>query len=303
MDLNQLKTFKTVAEEKHLTRAAERLYTSQPAISAQLKALEEQLGLALFERTPKGMELTLAGERLLEQAQQTLKAADELLNHAKSLQGEIVAQLSIGTNSELDFLRIPNALSLSQARYPMLELSFTNSMSPTILSDVRKGRLDSGFFFGENNLGGLSTFKLADIPTRVVVPSAWENRIDNDQPQLLGELPWVYTTPTCPFFTLKEEFFKSIGVRLKKKAVFVDTEESIKAMIKAGAGASLLRADDAERAEAHGWGIIWDAPTPSISLSIAALPNRLEEPAIKAWLDCIHSAWQTAGHTKLEQAM
>lgn len=300
MDLNQLKTFKTVAEEKHLTRAAERLYTSQPAVSAQLKALEEQLGVELFERTPKGMVLTLAGEHLLEQAQQTLNSADELLSQAKSLQGEIVAQISIGVNSELDFLRIPKALALSQDRYPMLELSFTNSMSPTILSDVRKGRLDSGFFFGENTLGGLSTFKLADIPTRIVVPSTWEDRIAHDQPQLLSDLPWVYTTPTCPFFTLKEAFFTSIGARLRKKAVFVDTEESIKAMIKAGAGVSLLRADDAERATKEGWGAIWNVPTPAISLSLAALPNRLEEPAIKAWLDCIHNAWHTAGNTKLE---
>jgi len=303
MDLNQLRTFRTVAEEKHLTRAAERLYTSQPAISAQLKALEEHLGLTLFERTPKGMILTLAGERLLQQAQQILDSADALLSQAKSLQGEIVAQLSIGVNSELEFLRIPEALSVSQAHNPMLELSFTNSMSATILGDVRKGLLDTGFFFGENTLGGLSTFKLADTPTSIVIPSAWKDRIDTNQPQLLSELPWIYTSPTCPFFTLKEAFFESIGAYPKKKSVFVDTEESIKAMIKAGAGASLLREDDGEQAVREGWGAIWETPTPTIALSIAVLPNRLEQPAIKAWLNCIHEVWSSANHATLEHVI
>jgi len=63
MELYQLKTFVTVAEEGHLTRAAERLFTSQPAISAHIKSLEEELGVTLFHRTPKGMQLTTEGEK------------------------------------------------------------------------------------------------------------------------------------------------------------------------------------------------------------------------------------------------
>ena len=77
MELYHLKTFVTVAEEGHLTRAAERLFTSQPAISAHIKALEEELGVTLFERTPKGMQLSPAGAQLLAQAQRTLAAAGD----------------------------------------------------------------------------------------------------------------------------------------------------------------------------------------------------------------------------------
>lgn len=61
MELYQLKTFTAVAEENHLTRAAERLNTSQPALSAHIKSLEAELGVTLFERTPKGMKLTPQG--------------------------------------------------------------------------------------------------------------------------------------------------------------------------------------------------------------------------------------------------
>ena len=67
-----------VAEEGHLTRSAERLHTSQPAVSAHIKALEEELGVALFKRTPKGMLLTHEGEILRQQALRALSTIDEI---------------------------------------------------------------------------------------------------------------------------------------------------------------------------------------------------------------------------------
>ena len=75
MELYQLKTFVAVAKEGHLTRAAKSLHTSQPAVSAHIKALEAELEIALFDRTPKGMDLTAAGKRLLDQAQTILERA------------------------------------------------------------------------------------------------------------------------------------------------------------------------------------------------------------------------------------
>jgi DNA-binding transcriptional LysR family regulator len=65
MELYQLRSFAAVAELGHLTRASERLHISQPAVSAQIKALEDELGVALFERVSSGMVLTSAGRKLL----------------------------------------------------------------------------------------------------------------------------------------------------------------------------------------------------------------------------------------------
>ena len=73
-----MRTFVTVAEEGHLTRAAGRLFTSQPAISAHIKALEEELGVPLFVRTPKGMQLTKEGELLKAQAEKALDTIKEM---------------------------------------------------------------------------------------------------------------------------------------------------------------------------------------------------------------------------------
>src|SRR5437588_96472 len=75
MDFNRLRSFAAVAEAGHLTRAAEKLHLSQPALSAQIRALEDELDLTLFERTSTGMALTAAGKRLLAEADKILAAS------------------------------------------------------------------------------------------------------------------------------------------------------------------------------------------------------------------------------------
>ena len=89
MELYQLRTFVTVADTGNLTQAAERLFTSQPAVSAHIKALEEELEVKLFDRTSKGMRLTESGTSLRDKAQLVLNASNELKHAAKTLQGEI----------------------------------------------------------------------------------------------------------------------------------------------------------------------------------------------------------------------
>src|SRR5205085_8990512 len=95
MELYQLRSFAAIAETGQLTRAAEKLHVSQPALSAQLKALEEELEFSLFERTPNGMVLTAAGKRLLAGAEHVLAAAQTLHNDARAMRGEIAGKASI----------------------------------------------------------------------------------------------------------------------------------------------------------------------------------------------------------------
>ena len=301
MELHQLKIFVAVAEEKHLTRAAERVFSSQPAVSAQIKSLEEQLGVQLFERTPKGMELTKAGEPLLEQARATLASAASLMANAKSMQGQVVGELQIGTNSDSDFLRLPQVMRNLHETHPQLKLSLIGSMSTDILRDVRKGHMDSGFFFGPNPLGGLHCELLANIQTAVVAPADWKDKIEQATIEDLSQLDWVYTRETCPFYLLKEELFQASGFS-PKKAVFVDSEDNIRAFIRAGTGLSLLREDDANKAEAEGWGVRWQGECPICPLSVAVLANRVREPQIEAWLQAISDIWQTEGQSSAEAA-
>lgn len=83
MSLSQLRYFVTVAEEQHLGRAASRLRISQPPLTRQIRGLEDELGVSLFRRTPRGMELLPAGERFLESAREVLAGVDRAVMRAR----------------------------------------------------------------------------------------------------------------------------------------------------------------------------------------------------------------------------
>src|SRR5438552_7897423 len=122
MELYQLRSFATIAETGQLTRAAEKLHVSQPALSAQLKALEEELEFTLFERTPNGMVLTAAGRRLLAGAESVLAAAQTLQNDARAMKGEVIGKARIGTLSDPGFIRIGEFIGAATQRHPLLDL-------------------------------------------------------------------------------------------------------------------------------------------------------------------------------------
>ncbi len=293
MELGQLKTFITVAEEQHLTRAAERLFTSQPAISAQLKALEETLGVALFDRTPKGMRLTLAGEKLLPQARAALDAADQVVSQARILRGEVAGKITVGVNTDFSFLRLSNLLLNIHESHPGIKLSFMNGMSADIIVDIRKGKIDSGFFFGPCKTADLHVLFLSEIQTAVVAPIKWADKVQHASLEELSRLPWVYTNCRCPFRDLIEQLFTGTDLELTK-TVFVDTEDAMRDLVRTGSGIALLRMDDAERAEKKGWGIRWSGELPTISLSAAVQTRRVREPIIRAWLKSLCKIWPDA---------
>ena len=85
MDLIQLRAFVTVAREGNLTRAAQRLSLTQPAVSLQIKSLQQSLGIVLFHRSPSGMRISSEGSKLLPLAEKVLQDSSELLDAARSL--------------------------------------------------------------------------------------------------------------------------------------------------------------------------------------------------------------------------
>jgi DNA-binding transcriptional LysR family regulator len=181
-------------------------------------------------------------------------------------------------------------LADSTEHYPDLQLSFINGMSADNQVDVRQGKLDTGFFFGPCTTLDVHAIHLADIETAIIAPAAWEDKIAYAAVEELAKMPWVYTTDRCPFFQLKESLFEHSNAK-PSKAVFVDSEDAIRELVKAGSGIALLRKNDAEAAEAEGWGVRWRGRTPSISLNVAVPPQRLHEPSIQAWITELAKFW------------
>lgn len=290
MELYQLKTFVKIAEEGSLTKAAELLFTSQPAISAQIKALEEELGVALFDRTSRGMQLTAKGRLLYTQALDTLNAAAKLKSDAQQLQNELVGEIRIGVHTDFEFMRIGELHRLLQTEHPRVSPYFTQSMSMDILPDIRRGALDAGFFFGPCRLADLTTWVLAEVPMRIVAPADWSARVDKASLEDLARLPWVYTSNTCPFFSLTQELFADLDEEPNKVA-YVDSEDAVRELIRAGAGLSMLRVDDAARLQANGEAVCWYGETPRIMLGFAVQGQRAAEPVISAVQSLITDMW------------
>ena len=187
MEIYQLRTFVTVAQQGHLTQAAELLHLSQPAVTAQIKALEEEVGMQLFERSAGGVRLTRAGQELLPEAQGVLGAARDIINHAKRLKGQLAGQARIGVSLMPDILRLGPWVAALVDAYPLLEVQLTHGVSVDVLNLVRKKELDAGFYLGKNPYMNVSTVPLRTLDFRVALPAA---------SSLCAALPMVAASPS-----------------------------------------------------------------------------------------------------------
>jgi DNA-binding transcriptional LysR family regulator len=144
LELRLLRYFAVVAEELHFGRAAERLYISQPALSQQIRVLEDQVGMPLFVRGPRGVSLTDAGETLLAEARELLERSDRL--------GETVEQLRLGASGTLRIAvapgvpadLLPAVLGPLKQREPTARVIVRELTTPVQVAELREGSLDLG---------------------------------------------------------------------------------------------------------------------------------------------------------------
>lgn len=140
--LAQLRTFVTVAENKHFGTAAAKLEISQPSLSQALVALEQGLGVQLIERSTRKVIVTSTGESLLPYAKATLEAADAFLCHAKGAQGTLTGPLTIGIIPTVAPYILPDLLNSITAKYPDLQPLFVEEQTDHLLSKLRDGHID-----------------------------------------------------------------------------------------------------------------------------------------------------------------
>ncbi|MEL6227862.1 MAG: LysR family transcriptional regulator, partial [Pseudomonadota bacterium] len=143
MDIRRLRYFVAVAEEGHITRAAERIGMQQPPLSQQIKLLEDELQSQLFRRTPKGVELTDAGQTLYDDAVRILgaldRAAAKVLRTARGERGRIVFGFTHATAFHRGML---NALSGFHSDYPEVELAIVEATTGELVEEVRAATID-----------------------------------------------------------------------------------------------------------------------------------------------------------------
>ncbi|MDQ0572916.1 DNA-binding transcriptional LysR family regulator [Variovorax paradoxus] len=298
LDLQILRAFVLAAREGSVSRAAERLHLTQPAVSLQLKRLAEETGLQLFTRTPHGLALTADGAALLPQAERVLSAVGDLQQAARNLQGTVRGALRIGTILDPEFTRLGVFLRELVESAPQIETELRHGMSGTVLAQVLRGELDVGFHLdtdgeGDSNATApalLAARTLTRFTYRVVAPAGWGPQVLGRDWKALAALPWLATPPESAHHRLLEKVFGPLGLS-PRRAALVDQEASMLDLLKSGVGLSLLRDSIAIReSQSHGL-VMADRVQLDCALRFVSLAARRNEPVIASAWNALARAW------------
>jgi len=296
MELYQLRTFAEVAQEGHLTRAAERLHISQPAVSGQIKALEQQFGVRLFDRAATGMVLTPAGRELLTYTHKVIGAADQLRRAAQRLAGAdaVAGRLRIGTVSDPETNRLGDLLAAAMARHPDLDLELQHEVSGAAPVAVREGQLDASFYYGPELGPEFVAIPLRPIVYRVAAPADWAPRVRNATVAELAALSWVLTPPISTHHVLAKQLFSEHGVTPPERHVEADNESVISNLVMSGVGASLMREEAALAREAEGEIVLAPQLRMTTTLWFIVAADRADDPLVQALLGLVRQVWTPA---------
>jgi DNA-binding transcriptional LysR family regulator len=290
MELYQLRTFITVAQEGHLTRASERLHTSQPSLSAHIKSLEEELGVSLFFRTPKGMTLTREGNALRDKAQAALATIDDMRKEAAAMKEKVAGTARIGFHIDPRYLKLDLFMSHMRRHYPELDFHLLQYWSWQQPEAFKKNMLDGGYVYGVPSLSELEAITLRQVNVVVVGPYQWKEKLDGADWNDVAQMPWIWTPPNCNFSRIAGKAFESRNLT-PNKVTTADQEPLINTLVSSGLGLALMIEEEARDAMADGRVTIWDQRIETIDLSFVYSKKRASDPMVKAIIEAVCKVW------------
>lgn len=162
VDLKSLRSFVAVASAGSISRAAENIHIAQPALSNQIRQIEDYFGTDLFERTHRGVRLTPAGEKLLLHARELLKRFDIALEDVREAISEPSGRVALGLpQSMAKYLAVPLVQTVFQ-RWPSLKLQIVEMNTGYVTEHLSRGDIDLGMTFGTSGGDGITHSKLLD---------------------------------------------------------------------------------------------------------------------------------------------
>jgi DNA-binding transcriptional LysR family regulator len=241
MEFRQLHTFRLVARTRSFTKAAALANYTQSTVSAQIKALEESLGVTLFDRLGREVSLTMAGKAFCRYAEKLLELADEA-REVVAGQGEPAGILTISAPESLCTYRLPDILHLFRRKYPQVEIFISQEYDRTRLSEaLHRGEVDLGFLMSSPyQAPGLRVEQLLReamvIAARPHHPLAGRRSVSLED---LREETFIFTEPTCSYRALFEQALRAANVH-PKNAIEFHSIEAIKKCVLSGVGIAFL---------------------------------------------------------------
>ena len=240
MNLRDLRYLVALADERHFGRAAERCFVSQPTLSAQIRKLEEYLGVPLVERQPKRVTLTETGAKIVERARRALQETDAIVELAKTDRDPLAGALKLALIPTVGPYLLPHVAGPLRRALPRLKLMLYEYQTGPLLEKLRDGELDLGILALPVPPDGLETAQLYDEPFTVAMPAnhplAERDRVKLED--LRGETLLLLEDGHC----LRDQALEVCSrIRLNEEQDYRATSlETLRQMVAAGHGITLL---------------------------------------------------------------
>jgi len=171
MNLRDLKYLVALADTRHFGKAAERCFVSQPTLSAQIKKLEDYLGVALVERQPRNVALTAAGQEVVERARRVIRDTDDIVDLAQLSRDPLAGKLRIGLIPTIGPYLLPHVMLQLRRALPKLQVLLFEYQTRVLLQKLRVGEIDMGVLALPVDEEGFDTCELYEEPFLVAVPA------------------------------------------------------------------------------------------------------------------------------------
>lgn len=282
-----LKTFLAVAHHRNVTRAATDIHLAQSSVSDQIQLLESELGTSLFIRSRRGLDLTPAGEVLLQYAGDILALMDEAQAAVEAAVGQPARRLTLGALETIAAVAMPPWLGAFRARHPGVSVQLKVAGSAGLLQQLESGGVDIAFCFdkGERDRR-FAQRTMAMEPLVLITNPNGRTAAAVDSLGALATMPFMATEAGCVYRHLFDKAFAEAGITVPRPAAEVDSIRTITRLVAAGAGLALLPrlAVALELARGELVEISWPGPTPSASLVAVWRRRRVQPQAVNDFL-------------------
>jgi LysR family transcriptional regulator, transcription activator of glutamate synthase operon len=289
MDLRQLGYLIAVADELHFTRAAKREHVAQPALSQQIRRLEQELGLTLVERTTRKVTLTDAGELLARRARRVLSELDAARAELQELAGIRTGRLTIGAMHTMGPVDLSLPLANFHDMYPGVELVVREESSGELARLLRTDELDLAFLSETESIQreGLTLERL--VTEDLVVALAADHRLSRRRRISLEELAEETFISYREGATLRELLLGAARRAGFEPRIGLESNDShrIRTLVARGLGVAVLPRSDAH-AEDVPMAVIRISPTLTRDISIAWRTGRSHAPGAAAFMKLVH---------------
>ncbi len=239
----RLQVFHAVAKRMSFTKAAEVLFMTQPAVTFQIKQLEEQCDTRLFERGHGRIELTPAGQMVLQYAEKILALSAELEARLKEMTGGLSGPLLIGASMTIAEFMLPRVLGEFKARYPEVQARLVMANSETIENRIAEHLLDIGLIEAPSRLPGLATEPCCEDELQVIVsPRHPLARLKSVSPRQLLPHRFISREAGSGTREFADLYFRKAGIKPEdiKRDMELGSPEAIKSVVAAGLGFAIM---------------------------------------------------------------